>query len=269
MRWPCRPQVILAVSVGALLGVFLLHPATMAVYWLEFRGNLDQVWSSGWAFVADRTIASFTLEMAPMTGSFAVLGALVGSIFAALGARFERSEQTISYLQRELAGELPSLIRSGEDDTLEFKSTARWDLHQNRVNRAVSDAVARTIAAFANSSGGSLLIGVGDDGAIVGLDLDYQTLRKRDRDGFTQFIMSLVSERLGRHCCTLIRLYFAEVNRHDVCRVIIGPSQAPIYFQDGSEARFFIRTGNATRELDAREVIQYAISRWGKRRLIA
>lgn len=263
--FPLR-RAALALAIGAVLGVLLLHPATMAVYWLEFRGGLSQEWSSGWEFIANRTIASFTWEMAPMTLLFATLGAVVGGVYAALDARFQRSERVISHLEREVARELPSLIRSGEDEQVEFKSTARWDLRANKVNRVLSDIVAQTIAGFANSGGGSLLIGVDDDGRIVGLGFDYETLKRKDRDGFAQFITTLVSDRLGSENCRFVHLLFAEIEGQDVCRVIIEPADAPVYLHDGKQARFFLRTGNTTRDLDAREVIQYALSRWGSHR---
>lgn len=250
-------------AIGAALGVILLHPATMAVYWLEFHGELSQTWGSGLEFIANRTIASFTLQMAPMTLMFAGLGALVGGVYAAIDARFQRSVRIISYLEREVGMELPALIRSGEDEHLEFKSTARWDLRANKVSRGLADVVARTIAGFANGAGGSLLIGVDDDGGIVGLEPDFQTLKKKDRDGFAQFVITLVSERLGRHNCKFVHVLFAEVDGHDICRVVVEPADAPVYFHDGKQAHLFVRTGNATRELDAREVLQYAASRWG------
>lgn len=257
-----RAAVIIA--IGAALGVLLLHPATMAVYWLEFRGELSETWNSGWAFIASRALTAFQPKMAPMTLLFAGLGALVGGVYAALDARFQRSERIISYLQREVGKDLPALIQAGEDEHVEFKSTARWDLRQNKVNRALTDVVARTIAGFANGNGGNLLIGVDDHGATVGLELDYQTLKKKDRDGFAQFIMTLVSKRLGGHNCRFVHVLFAELEGHDVCRVVVEPASAPVYFHDGTQARLFVRTGNATRELDAREVIQYAASRWSE-----
>jgi len=257
-------RAVVATAIGAMLGVFLLHPATMAVYWLEFHSELGQTWGSGWAFVSDRTIASFTLQMAPMTVLFAALGAIIGGVYALVDARFESTERRVTYLEREVARELPALIRSGEDEHVEFKSTARWDLRTRKVNRVLSDVVARTLAGFANSAGGSLLLGVDDDGGIVGLDLDYETLKKKDRDGFAQFLMTLVAERLGAHSCRFVHVIFAEVDGRDVCRVIVEPSNAPVYFHDGKQAHFLVRTGNATRELDSREVIQYAVSQWGK-----
>lgn len=251
-------------AIGAVLGVVLLHPATMVVYWLEFHGELSETWTSAWEFIANRTIASFTFQMAPMTLLFAALGAVVGGVYAAVDRRFRRSERMISFLEREVARELPALVRSGEDERVEFKSTARWNLRENKVSRVLANVVARTIAGFANGGGGSLLIGVSDDGRIIGLGRDYQTLKHKNRDGFAQFIMTLVSERLGAHNCKFVHVLFAEIDGHDVCRVVIEPADAPVYFHDGKQAHFLVRTGNATRELDAREVIQYTTSQWGK-----
>jgi len=234
----------------------------MAVYWIEFHRELGETWSTVARFVVDRTIASFTVPMMPMTLLFAMLGALLGGIFAAVDARFRRSERMISYLEEEVEREIPVLIQSGEGERVEFKSTARWDLHENKVNRALPNVVARAIAGFANSAGGSLLIGVDDDGEIIGLEPDYRTLKRTDRDGFAQFIMTLVSERLGGHSCRLVHVLFADVGGQDVCRIVVEPADAPVYFQDGKHARLVVRTGNATRELDAREAIQYVVSHW-------
>ena len=64
------------------------------------------------------------------------------------------------------------LIKRGESKTLEFKSTLRWNLKEDRKDQAVTRAVLKTIAAFLNTEGGDLLIGVADDGSIVGIEQD-------------------------------------------------------------------------------------------------
>ncbi len=57
------------------------------------------------------------------------------------------------------------LIKRGESKTLEFKSTLRWSLKEDRQDdKGVTHAVLKTIAAFLNTEGGDLLIGVADDG---------------------------------------------------------------------------------------------------------
>ncbi len=63
---------------------------------------------------------------------------------------------------------IEELISGQENDAVEFKSTARWDLREEKRNKAVEDAVVKTVAAFLNTNGGTLLIGVADDGTRSG-----------------------------------------------------------------------------------------------------
>lgn len=258
-RWN-RPAVALA--LGSLLGVLFLHPATMAIYWLEFRAELADSWASPWHMIGSRMARSFGTEMLPMTALFAGLGALVGAAYAAVDAHLRRSQEAISHLEREIARDVPTLIQLGENEHVEFKTTARWDMRQGKVNKALGDVVAKTIAAFANHAGGSLLVGVDDDGVVEGLERDYRTLKKPDRDGFALLIMTLVRERLGGHSCRLVHVLFAEVGGRDVCRIVVEPAGAPVFFNDGKQTRLFVRTGNASRELDARETVEYVAARW-------
>ena len=44
--------------------------------------------------------------------------------------------------------------------------------------------ISKTIAAFVNSEGDTLFIGVDDDGNVVGLENDYQLLKKKNIYGF-------------------------------------------------------------------------------------
>lgn len=261
-----RPSAALhvgvALGVGALLGVLLLHPATMAIYWLEFRGALSETWTSPWHLVADRMAASFAPHMLPMTALFGILGTVVGAVYSVVHARLRRSERAVSHLEKEMAHDIPTLIAQGESERVEFKTSARWDARQGRVNKALGDVVAKTVCAFANHEGGSLLVGVDDSGQVVGLERDYETLKSSDRDGFTQLVMTLVRERLGGHACYLVHVLFAEVGSRDVCRIVVERADTPIFFDDGAQTRLFVRTGNASREFDARETVEYVAARW-------
>ncbi len=78
------------------------------------------------------------------------------------------------------------LMATGENDRIEFKSSLRWDVKEQRVNKQLEKVVVKTLAGFLNAEGGTLLIGVDDAGAVIGLAGDYEALRKRDRDGFEQ-----------------------------------------------------------------------------------
>jgi type I restriction enzyme, R subunit len=65
------------------------------------------------------------------------------------------------------------LIKRGESKTLEFKSTLRWSLKEDRRDdKGVTHAALKTVGAFLNTDGGDLLIGVADNGSIVGIEAD-------------------------------------------------------------------------------------------------
>ena len=68
--------------------------------------------------------------------------------------------------------ELRDLVSRDEGQFLEFKST--WDrsgdIPKQVKRRAVRDAIAETVAAFANADGGLLLVGIEDDGSPTGHD---------------------------------------------------------------------------------------------------
>lgn len=253
-----RPVVMRYLVAGATLGVVVLHPVMEAVYWFESHDRFVSGSGSLWRSMTGRLLLAFTPAMLPMTGLFAMLGGAIGWGFGRYATRLGRMRGTGT---RHGDEDLAAILLAGEGEQIEFKTCARWDAQLARVNRALEEAVARTIAGFLNHDGGTLLIGVTDTGDLAGLQADYQTLKRQDRDGFQQFLMGLVQSKLGGHTCAQVHADFCEVRTKDVCRITVEPSAVPVYYQDGSVARYFVRTGNGTRELDVREAIVHVARR--------
>ncbi len=80
--------------------------------------------------------------------------------------------------------DLLDVIQSGEHGFLEFKSTMRWNWKENRLDKKMEEIILKTIAAFNNAEGGKLLIGVTDEGDILGLESDYNTFKEANKDHF-------------------------------------------------------------------------------------
>jgi FixJ family two-component response regulator len=159
---------------------------------------------------------------------------------------------------------ITKLIIRGESDTLEFKSSTRWDLRANKFNKELEKVIIKTVAAFMNSENNcNLLIGVDDSGKIIGLDHDYKTLgKKQDRDGYENFLMTLLLGAYGKDSSPLIQVVFHQVEGKDVCQIAIKPSTKPVFVKDEKGEHLFIRTGNSTRSLSTREAIEYCKVRW-------
>lgn len=239
--------------LGALAGILLLHPVTKAIYDAEWHGATTEI---------ERFALAFTPGMLPMTGAFALVGAALGVVFGVYNRLLSRHRRALSFLEAELARTVSSLIAVGESEHVEFKAAARWDIERGCANRELEDAIARTIVGFLNHAGGSLLIGVTDDGTICGLEADYRTLRDGNRDGFERMIIGLVRSRIGGDACPLVHVTFHARDGRDLCRVIVEPAGYPAYFHDGATSRLFVRTGNSTRELDVREAMDHVARRF-------
>src|SRR5690625_6416401 len=78
--------------------------------------------------------------------------------------------------------DLKQIINEGESSILEFKSTLRWNIRESRHDKKMEEVIMKSIVAFANGEGGKLLIGVADDGEILGLQNDYNTLKNRSEE---------------------------------------------------------------------------------------
>ncbi|MDJ0770606.1 MAG: ATP-binding protein [Ilumatobacter sp.] len=187
-------------------------------------------------------------------------------------AWLERSGPKI-YAQAKVARQrtcpIGELIQpDGETSFLEYKSTLRWDVNRGEKSKVMEDAVVKTIAGFANSKyGGTLLVGVTDDGGIYGLEADYATFSKRgergDRDLWGQHLKNLL-DRLGKSAATLVDWDFFTIEGEDICRVSIDPSDHPVYETKGDESVFWWRTPVSTDAIKDEEERDRVIARgWG------
>jgi predicted HTH transcriptional regulator len=64
----------------------------------------------------------------------------------------------------EKTADLDSLISNGETTRLEFKQTMQWDTKLQKRNPELLRACVKTVCAFLNGEGGTLLIGVTNSG---------------------------------------------------------------------------------------------------------
>jgi Schlafen, AlbA_2 len=159
--------------------------------------------------------------------------------------------------------EILDLLSKSESATLEFKASARWDLELKARNRVIEDSIVKTVAGFANGrDGGVLLIGVSDDGNVVGLRNDFKLQKRNDADGFENWLTTLLAKRLGKAATSDARVSMVEVEGEHVCVVRVSASPDAVFDREGENARFFVRMNNSTRELNPAEMHEYARKRF-------
>jgi rubredoxin len=146
------------------------------------------------------------------------------------------------------------LVEAGESATLEFKSTLRWDLRQNKKNDEITYAVLKTIAAFANTEGGCLLLGVADDGRAIGIESD----NFQSEDKYLLHLTTMIKTTMGTNVAALVQSEFDVFEGKRVCVVRCRKSGEPVYLKmKGGDERFFIRTGPSSAQLSPSELVSY------------
>jgi hypothetical protein len=156
---------------------------------------------------------------------------------------------------------ISDLISLGEGYNLEFKSTLQWDLVERSRSKALRFAVLKTIAAFMNSDGGTLVIGVEDDGTVCGLGNDL-TLVDGSIDRFEQLLTTLVGEMMGHQLAPLYMVRFEPVDGKQVCAVDVERAPGPVFVKTERGKGFCVRVGNTTRFLDSESSHQYIETHW-------
>ena len=249
-------SVIAHTSVGIAAGYFLLHPITMVIYWFEFNTasiTLSEVLNVS----ADRFGHAFRLHMMPMSVAFAVIGGLAGLGSGLYFRKIQNQNQKIQSQKYQLTESIHSLIRNGENEKVEFKASLRYDYKKGQPNKSLEEVIAKSIASFLNADGGILIIGVTDEGHLLGLDNDYVSLGKQNRDGFEQRLMQIIATRLGADVCPLIHVTFHEIMDWEICSVHIEGARRPVYLREGDAPVFYLRIGNTTRPLNTQETVDF------------
>lgn len=154
-------------------------------------------------------------------------------------------------------------VAGGESDSVEFKGSLRWDWKEKRVNKELSKSVAKTIAGFMNGKGGTLVVGVSDDGQAWGIEADYQTFANhKDRDGWQQALVAILSAYLSGPTAALIDCTFSEFQGKTVAVIHADPWHKPVFLSDGGATEFYLRNGNTTQRLEGKELLAYTHERF-------
>ncbi len=159
-------------------------------------------------------------------------------------ARLDKGPMGLQSKQEER--DIAELISEGENVTTEFKSTLRRNLHTGDNDPRMENSALKTLVGFLNSKGGgTLFIGVTDDGIALGIDADsFET-----EDKMYLHLNNLVKDRIGAKHMLYIHPHFDDYDDKRVLVVKCLPARSPVYLKEGNEERFYIRSVAATLEL--------------------
>ncbi|MDL9936009.1 ATP-binding protein [Gordonia sp. ABSL1-1] len=237
-RWLLRRRAHLNITTGIVLSIL------GSALGLFIAGAIDRhlrVWS-------------------PLTVAISLVSSILA--VAAYGA-------VAAHFQRPVPVDIAALIAAGESADVEFKSTARINMRTGDKDPRMEQVIVKTVSAFLNADGGTLLVGVADDGELLGLDADYGTLKVPDADRFELWLRDLFTTALGQNAAAAIEVVVEELaagdgNTRPVCRIGCSASPRPVYLRPGKNAapEFWVRTGNSSRQLGVDQASEYVMHRW-------
>lgn len=168
------------------------------------------------------------------------------------------AKRITDYLRTREQVSSAELIEQGEKDFVEFKSTLRYNLKSGQKDKAMELSVLKTLAAFMNSRGGTLFVGVEDDGNPLGIEID----KFPNEDKYMLHLTNLIKTRMGTEHSDFINYDVIRYKGFNILRVDCEPSTQPVYIKDGDKDYFFVRIGPSTINMRLSKIHDYIMQRF-------
>ncbi len=145
------------------------------------------------------------------------------------------------------------LINLGEGNNIEFKSTVRMNLNKGKPGKEIEFAWLKAVVAFLNSNGGTLLIGVADNGKILGLEAD----NFENNDRCLLHIKNLFNHHIGAEFSDFVDFFLLIVEDKKIVTVDCQEAGKPVFLRIGKNEEFYIRSGPSNSKLAPSQMLRY------------
>jgi predicted HTH transcriptional regulator len=122
----------------------------------------------------------------------------------------------------------------------------------------MEQAALKTIVAFLNSDGGTLFVGVNDDGGARGIDLQHFD----NKDKFLLHFTNMVNETVGKRFLPFIEVRLVDLDGTTIMAVRCSRCNVPAFLRMEKEEAFYVRAGASSSELRGREMVDYINQRF-------
>lgn len=186
---------------------------------------------------------------------FLFFSALIVLLFSAIFLAFTLRKYLLIEPSQESVekGDILKMIEKGENDFTEFKSTIRMNLFAKKPGKEIELAWLKSVVAFCNTNGGTILIGVNDDGEILGLEADVF----QNDDKCLLHVQSLLKDHVGMEFTKYINYKLHTSGDKKILAVHCTPSPEPLFLINNSKEQFYVRSGPASIELPTSKALKY------------
>ncbi len=216
-------------------------------------------------------IGIYKFSMQNMT--FVIIGAVIASIVGYIYMSSEKGliRQAVKKILEEnpkifsnknnSSKEILELIKNGENEEIEFKSTLRTNLHTNEFDKKIEYSALKTLSAFLNSAGGTLLLGINNEGKILGIEQD----KFPNIDKFNLYLISIIKGKLGKKHFHLIEIQNNLIGDKTIIKINCKKSKKPVFLKSElNEEEFYVRMGPSSVQLKGSELVEYINRRFEK-----
>ncbi len=216
--------------------------------------------TTGFGTLGDLTIYMIGAFIVSATGYFHIKKGRDVLISSWLENLIEKNARIFGINNESNADKIKEMLNKGEHHGLEFKSSLRMNLHTNQPDKRMEHAVLKTISAYMNSNGGTLLIGVSDKGEILGVDSDGF----ESDDALNRHINHLINNHIGAEFSNLIKTNIVNLNGKKILNIECRKSDKEVFLKNGDEEEFYVRQGALSTPLNGSSLIQYIESTFRK-----
>ena len=149
------------------------------------------------------------------------------------------------------------MISHGENDLLEFKSTIRANLHAGKPGKEIELAWLKSVVAFCNTEGGTILLGVNDNGEILGLEAD----NFQNDDKCLLHVQNLIKEHVGLEYFAYVKFTLLDMGDKKILAVQCSPLKRIMLLKSAGKEQFYVRSGPSSIELPMSKVLEYVNDR--------
>lgn len=158
------------------------------------------------------------------------------------------------------------IIKKGETKEIEFKSSLRYCLREKKPMSHIEHSAFKNIAAFLNTNGGVLLIGVEDNLNVIGIDTtDYPTFKDSDKnDAFLKHFDNLLAKFLGNDFNSIVGIIIESIDGKKVAKICVKEkAPEPVFLNiNGKSEEFYIRRSASAVALTSKEILSYTKLHW-------
>ena len=260
-------QDLLDASPFMIISLAFALSFTLGAMWEIIEFTLDslfdfQLQNIGTGVVALDLIIDGTAAFIVSAGGYRYRKKGIGNPMSGMVLRLMRRNPKLFKSQKHLetsSEKIKSIVKKGEGPKLEFKSSIRTNLHTNSIDKNIENALLKTIVAYLNTEGGTLIAGVSDKGDILGLEKDSFS----NHDKLKLHFNNMLKDNIGAHFMHLINYELFEVDGKNVLKIECSPSDKRVFLKEGNLEEFYMRNGPSTMKLSGNSLIDYVNNRFG------